>query len=148
MCDCIILFLFLFSTSLSITPLSPLLCFAFLSQGGFLGIQLDASGRLAESSIGNVAILTPQGILRTPPFENILAGTTVKRLWELAEETLKPQGKKTKKGRGEGSGSQGEFCRKRCPFSYSFLLCFIFTTHVSSLFIFVIPSLASHSRHR
>jgi hypothetical protein len=81
-------------------------------QGGFLGIQLDESGRLAESSIGNVAILTPQGILRTPPFENILAGTTVKRLWELAEETLKPQGEKQKgEGRRKG-GRQGSslFC--------------------------------------
>lgn len=59
-----------------------------------MGIQLDEAGRLAESSIGNVAILTPQGVLRTPPFENILAGTTVKRLWELAEEMLVPQGKR------------------------------------------------------
>jgi len=77
-------------------------------QGGFLGIQLDESGRLAESSIGNVAILTPQGTLRTPPFENILAGTTVKRLWKLAEETLKPQGKKAREGLSEGRGPQGE----------------------------------------
>lgn len=71
---------------------NALVCESAEDMGGFLGIQLDESGRLAESSIGNVAILTPQGILRTPPFENILAGTTVKRLWELAEEKLKPQG--------------------------------------------------------
>ncbi len=78
-----------------VSPLSSSLITPFpRHQGGCLGIQLDESGRLAESSIANIAILTPQGMLRTPPFEKILAGTTVKRLWELAEETLKPQGKK------------------------------------------------------
>lgn len=61
-------------------------------QGGFLGIQLDERGCLAESSIANVAVLTPQGVLRTPPFGKILAGTTVKRLWELAGEMLVAQG--------------------------------------------------------
>lgn len=43
-----------------------------------MGIQLDGDGRLAEGSIGNVAILDKHGYLRTPPFERILAGTTVK----------------------------------------------------------------------
>eukprot|EP00624_Nannochloropsis_granulata_P002007 evm.model.NODE_19466_length_64249_cov_18.424255.22 len=70
---------------------NALVCESAEGMGGCLGIQLDESGRLAESSIANIAILTPQGMLRTPPFEKILAGTTVKRLWELAEETLKPQ---------------------------------------------------------
>lgn len=61
-------------------------------QGGFLGIQLDERGCVAESSIGNIAILDKQGLLRTPPFGKILAGTTVKRLWELSEEKLVKEG--------------------------------------------------------
>ncbi|KAM3575824.1 hypothetical protein VYU27_002310 [Nannochloropsis oceanica] len=71
---------------------NALVCESAEGMGGCLGIQVDESGRLAESSIANIAILTPHGMLRTPPFEKVLAGTTVKRLWELAEERLKPQG--------------------------------------------------------
>lgn len=62
------------------------------AQGGYLGIQLDAQGRVAEGSIGNVGVLTRQGVLVTPPFEAVLAGTTVKRLWELAGDTLVKEG--------------------------------------------------------
>jgi len=49
-------------------------------------------------------------MLRTPPFENVLAGTTVKRLWELAEERLKPQGKM----------KQGEVSSRPSPRSFHF----------------------------
>ena len=63
-----------------------------------MGIQFEPSGDLAESSIGNVAILTQEGVLRTPPFERILAGTTVKRLWELAVDSLLPQGRRVGSG--------------------------------------------------
>lgn len=33
-----------------------------------------------------------QNVLVTPPFEGILAGTTVQRLWELAGEALVREG--------------------------------------------------------
>lgn len=53
-------------------------------KGGYLGIQVDSENRVAEGSIGNVAILDSEGVLRSPPFHKILMGTTVKRLWELS----------------------------------------------------------------
>lgn len=39
-----------------------------------------------------MAILNKKGVLVTPPFEAILAGTTVKRLWELAADALVKEG--------------------------------------------------------
>jgi 4-amino-4-deoxychorismate lyase len=71
--------------------LNALACEEAEAKGGFLGIQLDGQ-YLAEGSIGNVAILDKDGYLRTPPFEKVLAGTTVKRLWELAAPDLVEKG--------------------------------------------------------
>ncbi|KAG5181201.1 aminotransferase [Tribonema minus] len=56
--------------------------------GGALGIQADADGRVMESSIANIAIVDQCGVLRTPKFEGILAGTTVKRAFVLAPRLL------------------------------------------------------------
>lgn len=39
-----------------------------------------------------MGILNKKGVLVTPPFEAILAGTTVKRLWELASDALVKEG--------------------------------------------------------
>lgn len=50
-------------------------------KGGMLGLQVDHRGRLLESAIANVAIVDKEGRFRTPAFDEILAGTTVRRTW-------------------------------------------------------------------
>jgi len=51
--------------------------------GGHLGIQLDARGFLAEASIGSVAIVTADGVVRTPKLDIILRSVTLLRAHEL-----------------------------------------------------------------
>ena len=51
---------------------------------GALGIQCDANGNIAEQSIANLACVGADKVLRTPPFEGILHGTTMARILELA----------------------------------------------------------------
>lgn len=53
-----------------------------------LGIQVDGQDYVAEASIANVAIVDRCGVLRTPPFDGILAGTTAKRALVLAPGLL------------------------------------------------------------
>lgn len=53
-------------------------------RGGNLGIGVDRDGYLLESSINNVAVLQFNNILRTPPFHNILHGTTLQRVIEMS----------------------------------------------------------------
>eukprot|EP00466_Bigelowiella_natans_P008756 jgi/Bigna1/77442/fgenesh1_pg.48_\ len=48
-------------------------------KGGNLGFQVDAEGYLQEASISCVGIVEEDGCMRTPPFDSILASTTVKR---------------------------------------------------------------------
>lgn len=56
--------------------------------GGFVGVQVEESGYLAESSISNVGIVDKDGKLRAPRFDNILRGTTLLRAVELAQPLL------------------------------------------------------------
>jgi branched-chain amino acid aminotransferase len=48
-------------------------------------VALDEEGFLAEGSTENVGILSEEGILKFPGFERTLAGTTVMRLFDLAD---------------------------------------------------------------
>ncbi|CAM9685715.1 unnamed protein product [Phaeothamnion confervicola] len=57
-------------------------------RGGTLGIQADPDGFVTEGSIGNIAIVDENGVLRTRPFDVILAGTTIKRALVLAPRLL------------------------------------------------------------
>ncbi|CAM9192047.1 unnamed protein product [Chrysoparadoxa australica] len=68
--------------------LNALVSMTAQDNGGTLGIQCDESGYVTECSIGNLAIVDQGGVLRTPKFDNILAGTTVKRTFVLAPKLL------------------------------------------------------------
>ena len=48
------------------------------------GVFLDADGNVGESSNMNVAFVTPDGVLKHPQFDHVLAGCTSVRLLELA----------------------------------------------------------------
>jgi hypothetical protein len=48
----------------------------------------DSAGFLRESCALNVAIVTHDGVMRTPPFKGILAGTTLRRAMELSPPLL------------------------------------------------------------
>jgi len=52
------------------------------------GIFLDAQGRVAEGPNMNLGILTHDGTLVVPPFDATLAGITVRRMLELAEDAV------------------------------------------------------------
>jgi branched-subunit amino acid aminotransferase/4-amino-4-deoxychorismate lyase len=51
-------------------------------RGGVLGIGLDAYGKVSEQATACVAFLGPDGVLRTPKFDGILEGTTLRRIIE------------------------------------------------------------------
>ena len=51
-------------------------------------IALDEEGYLTEGSTENMAVLSPEGVLKFPGFEKTLAGITAKRVFELAETTI------------------------------------------------------------
>lgn len=76
-----------FATLKSNNYLPNVLCLMdALAAGCDQGIFLDAEGFVAEGPNMNLAILTRDGELVTPPFECVLAGRTVQRAMELAEE--------------------------------------------------------------
>lgn len=52
-------------------------------------VALDEDGALTEGSTENVAVLSPEGILKLPGFEKTLAGITAQRVFELAEMLVK-----------------------------------------------------------
>ncbi|CAN0378042.1 unnamed protein product, partial [Discosporangium mesarthrocarpum] len=58
-------------------------------KGGIQGILVDSEGNVAETAIGNVSVVDRDGVLRTPPFDDILAGTTTKRAFALAPRLVK-----------------------------------------------------------
>ncbi len=60
--------------------------------GGTFGILVDDKGWLAESCVLSVCVLSADGVLVTPPFDGIMAGTTVRRVLELCQEQLVPEG--------------------------------------------------------
>ena len=68
--------------------LNALLTLRAKETGGDLGIAIDQRGIIQESSIANFAIVTKDEILKTPKFDGILAGTSVKRAYDLKDELL------------------------------------------------------------
>ena len=52
-------------------------------KGGTLGLQCDEAGNVAECSIGSVAFVFKDGILRTPKLDKILRSTTLIRSSQL-----------------------------------------------------------------
>ena len=69
--------------------LNALLTLRAKETGGDLGIAIDQQGIIQESSIANFAIVTKDNILKTPKFDGILAGTSVKRAFDLKDPLLK-----------------------------------------------------------
>lgn len=57
-------------------------------RGGTFGLGVDAAGYLTESCVLNVCVVGADRVLRTPPFDGILRGTTVRRVLELARRRL------------------------------------------------------------
>jgi len=53
-------------------------------RGGQFGIMLDAEGNIAEGSVKNCLFVDAERRLITPPFVDILNGTTVRRVLQLA----------------------------------------------------------------
>ncbi len=63
-----------------------------VDRGGMFGILVKPDGFLAEACVLNTTFVTADGDLVTPPFVGILSGTTVRRVLELAESHLVPEG--------------------------------------------------------
>lgn len=54
-------------------------------KGGMEGIWVNDVGNVAETCMGNVAVVDSEGALRSPPYDgSILAGTTLLRAFALA----------------------------------------------------------------
>jgi branched-chain amino acid aminotransferase len=51
-------------------------------------VSFDKNGQLAEGATENVAIVTPNGVLQTPPAEHVLAATTLLRALTLADKLV------------------------------------------------------------
>ena len=52
-------------------------------QGADQGVFMHADGTICEGSNLNVGLITKEGLIRTPPFEQCLAGCSMSRLLEL-----------------------------------------------------------------
>lgn len=57
-------------------------------KGLYAGIWLDNEGFIAEGPNMNVAILGSDGVLLIPPFDNVLAGCTARRMIELVSRLI------------------------------------------------------------
>ena len=56
------------------------------NSGSDTAIAVDTSGNITEGSNKNVVIVGKDGIMRVPPYEKILRGTTLTRALEFADK--------------------------------------------------------------
>lgn len=63
-----------------------------IDRGGTFGIGVTPDGMLAESCVLNVCLVSDDGVLVTPPFDGILAGTTVASVLRLCASHLIGEG--------------------------------------------------------
>lgn len=69
--------------------LNAIVCDEARKKGGYIGLQYDPVTKIVyEGSIGNIAIVDQNNVFKTVPFDNILAGTTVKRLMEIIKTNI------------------------------------------------------------
>ena len=68
--------------------LNALTMLAAQERGGTMGIAVDSKGFLTESCVSNVFVVGGDNVLRTPPFDGILKGTTARRILQLARAHL------------------------------------------------------------
>ncbi|CAE6957502.1 DAAT [Symbiodinium natans] len=73
--------------------LNCLLAMSAQERGGCFGINIREDGTVAEGCVANCAIVTADKVFITPPFEGILAGTTVRKAMDLAKKHLVGEGK-------------------------------------------------------
>jgi 4-amino-4-deoxychorismate lyase len=59
------------------------------SKGGRTGLQIHKTGYVAEGSVNNVCFVMSDKTLVTPPFDDILNGTTIERVFAFAEQMIK-----------------------------------------------------------
>jgi 4-amino-4-deoxychorismate lyase len=57
-------------------------------RGADNGIFIDGRGMVAEGSVMNVAFVTKDRLFRHPPFDAILSGITVQRIFQLAQRLV------------------------------------------------------------
>ncbi|CAN0467598.1 unnamed protein product, partial [Ectocarpus sp. 8 AP-2014] len=58
-------------------------------KGGMEGIWVNDAGNVAETCMGNVAIVDQEGVLRSPHYDgSILAGTTLLRVFAFAPQLI------------------------------------------------------------
>jgi branched-subunit amino acid aminotransferase/4-amino-4-deoxychorismate lyase len=69
------------------------------AKGGYMGVQLSSQGHILESAVANICAVLKGGRLLTPPADQVLAGTTIRRVLELAE-MLVEEGLLSSAGRG------------------------------------------------
>lgn len=81
--------------------LNVLLAMAAQDRGGCFGINIRADGTVAEGAVANCALVTKDGALVTPRFDDILSGTTVRKAMELARKHLIGEGKLLREVRQE-----------------------------------------------
>ncbi|CAJ1403050.1 unnamed protein product [Effrenium voratum] len=68
--------------------LNCMLAMAAQERGGRFGINIRTDGTVAEGCVANCGIVTKDKVFITPPFDGILAGTTVRKAMELAKKHL------------------------------------------------------------
>ena len=72
--------------------LNALTMMAAKDRGGTFGIGVGDDGNILESAVLNVVVIGKDRVLRTPPFDNLLRGCTIRRTMALAQEKLVPSG--------------------------------------------------------
>jgi len=70
-------------------------------RGGKFGLQIRADDTVAEGAVVNCVVVTRDKVWITPPFDDILAGTTVRKAMQLARANLMGDGGLLKEVRQE-----------------------------------------------
>eukprot|EP00931_Biecheleriopsis_adriatica_P077593 TRINITY_DN51119_c0_g1_i1.p1 TRINITY_DN51119_c0_g1~~TRINITY_DN51119_c0_g1_i1.p1 ORF type:complete len:352 (+),score=65.51 TRINITY_DN51119_c0_g1_i1:46-1101(+) len=68
--------------------LNCMLAMAAQEKGGTFGITIRDDDTVAEGCVANCALVTKDNVLITPPFSDILCGTTVRKAMELSRQYL------------------------------------------------------------
>jgi len=69
--------------------LNALTAMAARERGGTFGIGVDNKGLITEACTMNFAMVTRERVLKTPPFDSILKGTTTRKVMQLAESLVR-----------------------------------------------------------
>eukprot|EP00435_Cladocopium_sp_Y103_P012132 s701_g3.t1 len=81
--------------------LNCMLAMTAQDRGGNFGINYRADGTISEGCVANCGIVTKEKVFITPPFDGILAGTTMRKAMQLIKEHLQGEDKEIKEVRQE-----------------------------------------------